>query len=173
MLLSLENAYYFSNKDNGMEQNILGDYQPKRSPDTIHDYIGQWASKSGLDPSSVLDKIPEATLENMKTILDFLEKYKKESSTHPGTFIKGNVILGAQPKEYVPSAPELIASELGNAAVAIVKATTPSELKAWLKKHAVKLKKITFVSIVFSHVDVMGSGRFFHAEKGREVVIEI
>jgi hypothetical protein len=156
-----------------MVQNMFGNYQPKRSPDTIHDYIGQWVSKSGSDQSSVFDKIPEATLENLKVILDLLEKFKKESCKYPGTIIKGNVILGAPPQEYVPSAPELIASELGNAAMSIIKATPPGELKAWLKKHPVKPKKITFVSILFSHVDVMGSGRFFHAEKGREMVIEI
>ena len=155
-----------------MAQNMFGDYQPKRTPDTIHDYIGQWTSKSGSDAATVLDTIPEATLENLKAILDLLERFKKESAKQPGTIIQGKVMLGGPPKEYVPSAPELIASELGKAAMAIIKVTPPGELKTWVKKHGVKPRKLTFVPIVFSHADVMGSGRFFYAEKSQAITVE-
>ena len=158
-----------------MEDNPFPDYQPKRSPDTIHDYIGTWMmrSRSNKKPSDIFDKIPEAKLENLKKILDLLEKSKKEASKNPGTTVPGNMILGGPAQEYVPSEAELIVSELGLALEAIVKKTPPEKLKAQLKNANIKPVKISFVPITFTHADVMGSGRFFYADKRQEITVKL
>nr|MDO8114017.1 hypothetical protein [Candidatus Sigynarchaeota archaeon] len=151
------------------DQNPFGGYQPKRTPDTIHDYL----PFSGKKPDDVLGKIPEAKLDNLKKILDLLPKFQKEAIAHPGALEDGRVMLGANPKQYVPSEAELIVSELGRAIEAIVKATPADNLNAYLAASKIKAREIAFVPIVYRHVDVMGSGRFVYADKGKEIKIKL
>ncbi|MEX2716704.1 MAG: hypothetical protein Q6353_014760 [Candidatus Sigynarchaeum springense] len=148
-------------------------YQPKRTPDTIHDYIGTWTCKSGKNPDDVLGKIPEATLDNLAAMVDLLAKYQEAAAKDPGKTVPGNVILGADPEEYVPSEAELVVSELGQAIASIVKKSKPGTIAERLKAAKTKSKAITFVPVLFTHVDVMGSGRFFYARKGTRVTIAI
>jgi len=147
-------------------------YQPKKTPDTIHDYIGTWAHRSGKKPGDVLGKIPEATLDNLAAIVDLLAKYQEAAAKDPGKTVPGNMILGADPEEYVPSEAELVVSELGQAIASIVKRSKPSAIAERLKAAKAKSKDISCVPVVFTHVDVMGSGRFFYAHKGEPVTIK-
>jgi hypothetical protein len=156
-----------------MNGEMFPDYQPKRTPDTIHDYIGKWAYRSGKKPDDVLGKIPEATLENLATIVNLLATYKKAAAKNPGKVVPGNMILGADPEEYVPSEAELVVSELGQAIVSIVKKSKPGVIAERLKAVKLKSKEISFVPVIFTHADVMGSGRFFYARKGEPITVRL
>jgi hypothetical protein len=155
-----------------MERNQFPDYQPKRSLDTIHDYIGTWAHRSGISPAEVLGKIPQVTRESVNQAIELLVKFQAIAAKDPGKVEPGNMILGADREEYVPSEAELIVSELGKAIMPIVSGNqlpvSPSKGKQ-SKKDQKGSKNITFMPITFRHVDVMGSGRFFYARKGAPV----
>jgi hypothetical protein len=156
-----------------MSRDMFPDYQPKRTADTIRDYIGTWAGRSGKKPEDVLGKIPEPTLDNLTAIIDLLAKYKKAAVMDPGKTVPGNMILGADRDEYVPSEVELVVSELGQAIVSIVKKTKPGMIGERLKATKVKSKEISFVPVTFTHADVMGSGRFFYARKGEPITVKL
>ncbi len=148
-------------------------YQPKRTPDTIHDYIGTWAHRSGKKPDDVLGKLPEAKLENLAAIVDLLVKYQQAAAKDPGKVVPGNMILGADPEEYVPSEAELVASELGKAIASIARGSKPGAIAGQLKPAKAKGRQVTFVPIDFTHADVMGSGRFFYARKGGPITVKL
>jgi hypothetical protein len=156
-----------------MSRDMFPDYQPKRTPDTIHDYIGKWASRSGKKPADVLGKIPEATLDNLPAIVDLFVKYKKATAKDPGTMAPGNMILGADKEEYIPSESELVASELGMAIKTIINKFKPAEIAVRINASKAKMKEISFVPVTFTHVDVMGSGRFVYAHKGGAVTVRL
>jgi hypothetical protein len=156
-----------------MSRDTFPGYQPKRTPDTIHDYIGTWTQRSGRSPDDVLGKIPVPTLENLVAIIDLFTKYKKAAAKDPGKTVPGNMILGADRDEYVPSEAELVASELGLAIASIVKINKPGAIAERLKSAKVRSKEITFAPITFTHADVMGSGRFFYARKGEPITVNL
>jgi hypothetical protein len=134
------------------------DYQPKVSPDTVLDYRPQIGAE--------LQKLPEATLENLAKLLELLEEYKKKSAQNPGKTEEGNQILGADAQEYVPSDEELIQSEIGNRIKQVVDAAAPGALKQ-------KESQVEYGAITFRHVDVMGSGRFFYASSPTKTIISL
>ncbi len=79
---------------------IFGDYQPKLTPDELYDYMPAIYGE--------VQKLPEAELQNLPELLTDFQKYKKLAAKHPGKWVEGNVILGANPKEYKPSFEELM-----------------------------------------------------------------
>ena len=151
------------------EENPFPDYVPKTTPDTVFDYV--------KDPESeifeVLKKLnvstgntfPRIDLNQLKLALQLFKKYKREAKAHPGTYREGNMILGAPPKEYIPSEGELIVSELGRMINHVRKTHSEEELEEYCKKHGIHELEIDYDEIQFFHADVMGSGRFFYAEK--------
>ena len=60
---------------------------------------------------------------------------------------------------------ELIVSELGKLIEVIIKEHIKGEIDEYKEQNKIKSQKIVFNEIVFRHVDVMGSGRYFYAEK--------
>jgi hypothetical protein len=134
------------------------DYKPKTSPDTVLDYRPQIGAE--------LEKLPAAKLENLSRLLDLLEEYKQKSKQNPGRTEEGNVILGADPQEYVPSDDELVQSEIGKRIKQVVDAAAPGALKR-------KERQLEYGSITFRHVDVMGSGRFFYASSPTKTIISL
>lgn len=142
------------------------DYEPKRTPDTIEDYIGHWAHASGVDATHVLGKIPEAKLKNLSRALATFEEYQGKAVENPGKMERGNPILGADPEEYIPSEPELVVSEVGQVILSIIDSVSKEELLAYMKHESIPSQEISFTQVTFRHADVMGSGRFFYAGKG-------
>jgi len=134
------------------------DYKPKTSPDTVLDYRPQIGAE--------LEKLPEATPGNLPKLLELLEEYRQKSRQNPGKTEEGNQILGADAREYVPSDPELIQSEIGNRIKQVVAAAAPGALKQ-------EQRQVKYDAISFRHVDVMGSGRFFYASSPTKTIISL
>jgi len=142
------------------EKELFPDYEPKRTPDTLQDYLRK--------PSfvfQVISEIKERELQNLKIILNYFKRYKKEAKKHPGEIRKGNVAIGADPDQYYPSEEEILLSELGKMIRTIIENASIEEVKKYKKANKISNKRISFYEIYFRHVDVMGSGRFFYAEK--------
>lgn len=151
------------------EKNAFPDYEPKTTPDTIEDYL------SGLSKVyDILAEVGESSSGNLKRILKYFKKYIKKAIKNPGGSRKGNIAIGADFNQYYPSEEELLASELGKMIEKIANSPSREEFEKVKVQEGIKSQKIEFNEIYFRHVDVMGSGRFFYAEKRqekREVII--
>ncbi|MFX0026243.1 MAG: hypothetical protein ACFE8M_07495 [Candidatus Hermodarchaeota archaeon] len=149
---------------NGKE--LFPDYEPKTTPDTVEDYLNY--PKSEI--FKILGEIGEVRLEHLKEILILFKKYQKEAKKNPGRFQDGRVSLGANLKQYTPSEEELIVSELGKMINKIIEIHSEKEINEYKKKEKIKSQIIEFIEIYFRHVDVMGSGRYFYAEKNEKKI---
>jgi hypothetical protein len=141
------------------------DYQPKNSPDTLTDY------RPSL--SADVAALPAAEPGNLKKLLKAHEKWRKRAKKSPGKWEEGNIPLGGDPKEYVPSDAELMAGELCERIGSVVFGTEASALSEAVRNQKIKPQILECKQISFRHVDVMGSGRFFYASEPREVAIRI
>lgn len=137
-------------------EDLFPDYRPKRTPDTMLDYM----------PSLLEDlaRIPESNLSNLSNLIDLYIEYKKNAARSPGEWVDGNMILGAREKEYRPSREELVLNEIGDRISYVVSETDPGSLEKLLKKMKKYPKKIEFTRFYYIHYDVMGSGRFFYID---------
>lgn len=151
------------------EKNLFPDYEPKITSDTIEDYL--------RGPSKVYDilaEVGEVSSRNLKRIVKYFKKYVKKAIIKPGGSRKGNIAIGADFNQYYPSEEELLASELGKMVEKIVNSHSREDFEKVKEQEGIKSQKIEFNEIYFRHVDVMGSGRYFYAEKRpekREVII--
>ncbi|MFX1459470.1 MAG: hypothetical protein ACFFBT_08375 [Promethearchaeota archaeon] len=143
------------------EKDLFPDYEPKTTPDTIEDYLRNPENEI----FKILRKIGEPKLENLNQILNLFKKYQNKAKKNPGKFQDGRVGLGANLKQYTPSEEELIVSELGKMIKKIIEINSEKEINEYKKKEKKKSQIIEFTEIYFRHVDVMGSGRYFYAEK--------
>ena len=97
-----------------------------------------------------------------------------EAEKHPGSYEPGNIAIGADPDQYYPSDEEILVSELGKMVYRIIQMHSKEEIERIKVKDGIKSQIISFNEIKFRHVDVMGSGRFFYADKiDKEVKFEI
>jgi len=151
------------------EKNIFKDYTPKKTPDTIEDYLER--------PSKVyeiLGEVGEADISQLNNLLTLFNKYEKKAKKSVGKFEKGNVAIGADSDQYYPSDEELIVSELGIRITQLIESYSNQQLGTLKLKYKIMSQQILFFEISFRHVDVMGSGRFFYADKAaKETKIEI
>jgi len=148
---------------------MFPDYQPKITPDTIEDYL-----KKPSNVYSILGEIREPSINNLKTIITYFLKYKKAAEKNPGGTQKGNIALGADEDQYYPSEDEMLASELGKLILQVTNSYSKLQMKTLKLKHQIETQRFSYHEITFRHVDVMGSGRFFYAEKAtKETKIEL
>lgn len=147
------------------ETNPFGDYQAKRTPDTAIDYMPEVADE--------ISRLPEATLNHLNEILQLFKTYQRKATNHPGYWEDGNVILGASPREYRPSAEELLLAETGNRLKKILENTAPEEIHERLGQESILLKNMEYTSFTFTHADVMGSGRFFYVQDAKKTVLSL
>ena len=151
------------------EKNIFPDYEPKLSPDTINDYLRR--------PSKVYEiigELGEPHISKLNKILDLFNNYEKKAKNNAGRYEKGNVAIGADLDQYYPSEDELLASELGKMILQLSESYSKQQMKTLKLRYKIKPQQIRFFEITFRHVDVMGSGRFFYAEKANmETIIEL
>ncbi len=151
------------------EKNLFPDYEPKITPDTIEDYL-----KRPSKVYEILGEIGEAHISKMNNILTLFNKYEEKAKKSVGKFERGNVAIGADLDQYYPSEEELIMSELGRMIKQLIESYSKLQLKTLKLRNNIPSRQIRFFEISFRHVDVMGSGRFFYAEKaGKETIIEI
>jgi len=142
---------------------VFPDYEPKFSEDTVLDY------RSAL--YSQIHELPEAVSQNLKALVNLLTEYKKRALNNPGRFEEGQVMLGADMNQYVPSDEECMESEIGDRIAAIAAEMSPQELRSLLKQQGIEISQMSYGKINYRHVDVMGSGRFFYADEPVEVYI--
>jgi len=148
---------------------MFPDYQPKISPDTLEDYL-----RKPSNVYKILGEIGEPSINNLKTIITLFIKHKGAAENNPGGIKKGNVAIGADVDQYYPSEDELLVSELGTLISRVTESYSKQQLKMLKLKHQIKTHQFTYYEITFRHVDVMGSGRFFYAEKATiETKIEL
>lgn len=141
------------------------DYRPKETPDTLLDY------RPSL--SGEVAALPAARVENLKDLISALKSWSGKAAQNPGRYEEGNVALGANPKEYVPSDAELMVFEICERIRQIVLNTDSVTLSNTIKEQKVKVRQIIYKHFTFRHVDVMGSGRFFYASEPKAAVIKI
>ena len=145
---------------------MFPDYEPKRTPDTVHDYL-----RGPSIVHEVLGKIGEASLENLNNIITLFKEYKAKADHNPGTNQRGNVALGADLDQYYPSDEEIITSELGVMINQIIMGNSKEKIETIKARDDIPSQELEFYEIYYRHVDVMGSGRFFYAEKRKETTI--
>jgi hypothetical protein len=129
-------------------------YEPKLTPDTTADFR----------PSLriVIETLPEATPENLGVLLRSLVRYRAEAQAMPGVWTAGDMPLGADEQEYVPTDAELLLSEVGGRVRDVIAALPPDQATRVLTDAGFSAP-IEYPAITFRHVDVMGSGRYFYA----------
>ena len=148
------------------EKDLFPDYQSKSTPDTVRDYIRNLDSKV----FKILGEIGRPSLEKLKRIIGYLSVYKIEAEKNPGGYQPGNPALGADLNQYNPSEEELIVSELGLMITFIIEITSTQKIEEFKKREGIPSQTIVFNEIIYRHVDVMGSGRFFYAEKENQAI---
>lgn len=73
------------------KKDLFPDYEPKRSPDTVYDYLKY--PKTNI--FKILEEIDEPNIKKLKIILSLFNKYKIEAKRNPGGFQKGKIAIGA------------------------------------------------------------------------------
>ncbi len=145
-------------------EDLFPDYEPKLTPDTALDYISgreEYREKT----IEIIRNISEPKLKDLNQIIAQFNHYLKKAEEKLGHYIDGNMILGAPPKEYIPSEAEIVVSELGKSIRSILQNNPVENIQNYKMNENIKNQKIKFKEIIFTHCDVMGSGRFFYAEK--------
>ena len=157
-----------------MSEEIFPDYAPKTTPDTIYDYhrksegvLYKIFEELGVKRDNV---IPTLELNNLKKALQYFKTFSQEAEKNPGSYIDGNILLGADAKEYHPSEEELIVSEIGKMIFTLLLTIPYENVQAYKKEQGIKDHTLRYYQIDFRHSDVMGSGRFFYADKLKEPV---
>lgn len=148
----------------GRDEDRFSDYQPKLSDDTVLDYRPGLAGRIAL--------LPPVTNETFTETIFTIRMRHLDALANPGHREDGNMPLGADEHEFVPSDEELLAAELGTRISAFVKDLSREEiLGAWKGSH-IHPPRVEYDQFTFRHVDVMGSGRFFYASAPQRVVID-
>lgn len=151
-------------KGPSIEEHFPG-YKPKTTPDTVFDFRPQLGDR--------VAKLPPAALESLPGLLDELVRHKALALKNPGEWQEGMIPLGGDPQEYNPSDEELLVGELGDRIGQVVAAEKAEAVQRVLSAAGFKETAIEYGRILFRHVDVLGSGRFFYATSPVNVVIQI
>ena len=147
------------------DKDLFPDYEPKKTPDTIHDYL----KNPENNIFRIMKKIGNPSLNKLPLILDYFNQFQKKAKKSPGSIRNGNVAIGADPNQYYPSEEELLVSELGKMILFIIESNSKSEIENYKRKMKIKSQTVEYNEISFRHVDVMGSGRYFYAEKRNSI----
>jgi hypothetical protein len=135
----------------------FGDYEPKRTPDTIFDF--RPAMRAVIDAITILQN---PSIEQVLALIQFLGEVKAKARRNPGHTQPGRMMLGGDREEYNPSDYELLESYVGKLIRNVIAGASKQQREALVKKVKVEL---TYNEIRVRHSDVMGSGRFFYASK--------
>jgi hypothetical protein len=151
------------------EKQLFPGYEPKKTPDTIEDYL---PTSSAV--FKVLSNIGTVELNKIDLLIKLFKEYEERAKLNPGGFKKGNVAIGADLDQYYPSDEEIILSEIGKIIKSLIEYSSFEEVNEIKLKMKIKTQKLTYNEVFIRHVDVMGSGRFFYAEKREfETMIKI
>ena len=148
------------------EKNLFPDYQPKITPDTIEDYL-----RKPSQVYNILGEFSEPSINNLQMIISCFLDHKNAAESNPGGTQKGNIALGANEDQYYPSEEELLVSELGKLISQVTSSYSKLQMRTLKLKHQIMSQRLSYYEITFRHVDVMGSGRFFYAEKAPQEIV--
>ena len=148
-----------------VHKTLFPDYTPKLTPDSAEDFMPLIGEK--------IDNIPAALIINLPDLLNLFIKYRQHAEENPGHWEIGNMILGAREKEYIPSEDEILLSETGNRIRKIITSESKKEIKRLLQGKHGELRELKYMMFTFTHVDVMGSGRFFYVNTIEKVKISL
>lgn len=151
------------------KDDIFGDYFPKESEDTAGDYLA--GTEEASQYAAAVSALPQAELKNLTQLCNAFATYAQRAKKNPGMYEEGNMLLGADTREYRPSVDELILADIGDRIKAIVTTTPKEKLKQYCAEQKTTVKKIEYPSFTFRHADVMGSGRFFYASEPKKEVV--
>lgn len=140
-------------------------YQPKRTPDTAADF------RPGL--AAALEALPPATVASLPALLSTLADQQARARASPGAHAEGNPLLGGARRQYVPSDPELLESELGERIRRVAASATAAELREVLRAAGRRGGAVDYRAVTFDHVDVMGSGRFTYASEPQAARVDL
>lgn len=147
------------------EEDIFRGYHPKQTPDTILDF------RPSLNND--VEQLPTAELNNFPILFRLLKYYQNNSKINQGHWEDGNMVLGAQPREYIPSDDELLASEVGDRLAHVVRNQPKERITALLRKDGISFNDLEYINFTFTHVDVMGSGRFFYVLESKTIKYDL
>lgn len=141
------------------------DYTPKMTPDELLDFMPEI--------SDIYNNLPGPQLENLPELIGLYKQYKKSTKQNPGTWVQGNPVLGSKSEEYQATKDELLLSEIGERIRLIATNEGSKNVKAVLKGNKNKKKKIKYNRLSYTHMDVMGSGRYFYVEEIEAVNLKL
>jgi len=139
-------------------------YYPKQTPDRVTDFMPQLADK--------INQLPVAEPNNLKRLIVLFEEYRKLAKKNKGQWVEGNPLQGGKPKEYHPTAEEVILGETGSRILTVLGKIKKTDWQNLRKQQKLKNKKLSFTRFSFIHYDVMGSGRFFYVNEMEKVIIK-
>lgn len=143
----------------------FADYQPKTTPDVLTDYMP-------LAYNAIKD-LPAVELDNLNQLIEQYRKYRKLAKKKPGKWVDGNMILGANPREYEPTYEEILLCEVGNRIRTLHQNFSPKELQKQARCRVAFSNTIHYKGFSVTHIDVMGSGRFFYIDTIEEVSFKL
>jgi len=144
---------------------IFPDYEPKRTPDTMLDYMPSLLKELAL--------IPEPGINNLEQLITMYTDYRKRAEKNPGIWAQGNIVLGARDKEYQSSPDELILMEIGERIGTVISENEQESMTKVLRQLGQFPETIDFTRFFFIHYDVMGSGRFFYIDGMEQVSLKL
>ncbi len=119
--------------------------------------------------SARIETLPAIGLDNLTAAIIHLGTMRQRASENPGRWSRGNIALGADPDEYVPSDEELLAAEYGDRLATFMNGLTSDQIAGAWKGRARMPGPIAYNRFLFRRVDVMGSGRFYYASPPQTV----
>jgi hypothetical protein len=144
---------------------VMEGYEPKLSRDRVLDYRRLLDLESGA--------VGEIRLDDLPALADRLDHLIAAARARPGHWEDGNLALGADLREFVPSDEELLAADLGQRIAAFLESAEPDAVARIWATAGRDGYKAAFTTFDFRHVDVMGSGRFFYASLSEVVIIRL
>lgn len=139
-------------------------YQPRSTLDLAVEY------RPGLRDK--LRGLPSGS-GNLVALTRAYRDLRSRAAANPGRWEKGNIALGAEPREYVPSDDELLLADVGDSLVQLVERRGREKAIRELAAAGLPPDDIGFNSFAFRHADVMGTGRFYYASPPREVRLRL
>lgn len=138
-----------------------GGIVPKDTADTVLDYRSSVSGDiNGLPSVNDAAGLARAFVE-----------WKARATGSPGAYEQGAVQLGADPQEYRPSDPELVAAEAGDRLAAALQGADEATKAAVAATLGDAPEARVYRRFDYRHSDVMGSGRYFYASKPKEAAL--
>ncbi|MCP3971304.1 MAG: hypothetical protein GY717_13485 [Rhodobacteraceae bacterium] len=118
------------------------------------------------------DASPNPANDGWPATLRRLAKLNATARQMPGQWTEGNIALGADPQQYQPSEPELIAASYGDMLIAMLSGMDPAARADALRstEHGGPLRYTRFDT---REVKVMGSGLYHYASAPQFITVEL